>query len=182
MSVFHRVLDRIADWRWTGRKINLRFVAEYRTACFALPIINGILAEDEDGETFRAALTDWRRAERPPLALYHGETSFCRIDGPRQWVKDRSFPLGGLILSPGVTAHLDPFEARELQEHMEWAIEQAIRQWIADHDLHDLSPVPVEFGRRKADRKAKAKIADWVARQERIRPVADDDAEGPDHG
>ena len=23
----------------------------------------------------------------------HGDTSFCRIDGPRQWVKDRSFPL-----------------------------------------------------------------------------------------
>jgi hypothetical protein len=182
MSIFHRVLDRIADWRWTGRKINLRFVAEYRTACFALPIINGILAEDEDGETYRAALTDCRRAERPPLALYHGTSSFCRIDGPRQWVKDRSFPLGGLILSPGVTAHLDPFEARELQEHMEWSVEKAIRQWVADHDLQDLPPVPVEIDRRKADRQAKAKIADWAARQERNRPVADDDAEGPDHG
>ena len=97
-------------------------------------------------------------------------------------MKDRSFPLGGLILSPGVTAHLDPFEARELQEHMEWVIEQAIRQWIADHDLLDRTPVPEAFDRRKADRKAKAKIADWAARRERIRPVADDDAEGPDHG
>ncbi len=182
MSVFHRILDQIADWRWTDRKVNLRFVAEYRTACFALPIINAMLAEDEDGETYRAALTDWRRAERPPLALYQGDTSFYRSDGPRQWVKDRSFPLGGLIQSPGVTAHLDPFEARELQEHMECAIEQAIRQWVADHDLHDLAPVPETFDRRKADRKAKAKIAAWATRGERLRAVPDIGAEGPDHG
>lgn len=181
MSVFHRILDRIADWRWTDRKVNLRFVAEYRTACFALPIINAILAENEDGVTYRAALTDWRRAERPPLALYHGDTSFCRIDGPRQWVRDRSLPLGGLILSPGVTAHLDPFEARELQEHMECAIEQAIRQWVADHDLRDLAPVPAEFDRRRADREAKAMIADWAMQQDRIRAFPDTDAEGPDH-
>lgn len=177
MPSFSRVLDRIADFLWTGRKVSLRFRAEYRTACFALPIINAILAEGDDGDTYRAALFDWRRAERPPVALYHGESSFCRIDGPRQWVEDRAFPLGGLILTPGVTAHLDPFQARKLHDHLKWIIEQAVRQWVADHDLHDHPPVPVEIDRRSADRQAKAMIADWAARQRRNDPVADDDAE-----
>jgi len=181
MSIFRHTLDRLADFLWTGRKVRLGFIAEYRTACYALPVINRILAEDDDGKTYRAALIDWRRAERAAHALYHGESSFCRIDGPRQWVKDHPFPLGGLILSPVVTAHLDPFEAQELHDHMKWAIERAIRQWVADHDLHDLPPAPVEIDRRKADRKAKAMIADWAARQERNDPVANDDAEGPDH-
>ena len=68
MSVFHRVLDRIADWRWTDRKVNLRFVAEYRTACFALPIINAVLAENEDGVTYRAALTAYEARRREATA------------------------------------------------------------------------------------------------------------------
>ena len=180
MSIFHRALDRLADFIWTGRKVTLRFTAEYRTACYALPLIKKLLAEDEDGEAYRVALIDWHRAERPPLALYHGTSGFCRIDGPRQWVEDYSLPLGGLILSPGVTAHLNPFEARELHDHMKWAVEQAIWAWVADHNLDALPPVPVEIDRGKADREAKAMIADWAARQERAHPVADDDEEGQD--
>ena len=82
MSVFHRILDRIADWRWTDRKVNLRFVAEYRTACFALPIINAILAENEDGVTYRAALTDWRRAESCYLRSGYRPPADCDRDCP----------------------------------------------------------------------------------------------------
>ena len=50
MSTFHRALDRLADFIWTGRKVNLRFTAEYRTACYAVPLINKLLAEGEDGD------------------------------------------------------------------------------------------------------------------------------------
>ena len=39
MSIFHRAMDRLADFIWTGRKVNLRFTAEYRTACFVAPLI-----------------------------------------------------------------------------------------------------------------------------------------------
>ena len=180
MPIIDRALDRLADFLWTGRKVTLRFTAEYRTACFALPLIKKLLAEGEDGEAYRIALIDWLRAERPPLALYHGTSSFCRIDGPREWVEDRSFPLGGLILSPGVTAHLDPFEARELHDHMKWTIEQAIWAWVADHNLDALPPVTVEIDRGKADREAKAMIADWAARQGDASLSADDDTEGQD--
>ncbi|BBE34778.1 hypothetical protein [Sphingosinicella microcystinivorans] len=181
MSVFRRVLDRLTGFPWTSRKVTLRVSTDPRAARFALPLIKKLLAEDDDGETYRTALIDWHRAERPPLALYHGTTSFCRIDGPSQWVGDRPFPLGGLILSPGVTAHLDPFEAEALHEHMQGAVERAIRAWLADRSLRAHPAVPVEFDRRKADHTAKAMIAAWAARQERNRRPAADDAKGPRH-
>lgn len=50
MTIFHRAMDRLADFIWTGRKVNLRFTAEYRTACYVVPIINKLLAEGEDGD------------------------------------------------------------------------------------------------------------------------------------
>jgi hypothetical protein len=71
-----------------------------------------------------------------------------------------------LILSPGVTAHLNPFEADALRDHMRQAIEDAIVVWVREHDLYSLPPVPEQFDRRKADRKAKALIAAWAAEQE----------------
>lgn len=161
MSIFHRAMDRLADFIWIGRKVNLRFTAEYRTACFAAPLIAKLLAEDADGKTYRDAIVPWHRAERPPLDIYQGHTSFCRIDGPLQWVGDKPFAMGGLILSPGVTAHLNPFEAEELRDYMQQAIEAAIGAWVRDHDLYTRPPVLVRFDRAKADRKAKAMIATW---------------------
>ena len=51
MSIFHRAMDRLADFLWTGRKVSLRFNAEYRTACYAAPLITKLLAKGEDGAT-----------------------------------------------------------------------------------------------------------------------------------
>ncbi|WP_310530658.1 hypothetical protein [Novosphingobium sp.] len=163
MSIFHRAMDRLADFIWTGRKVNLRFTAEYRTACYTVPLINKLLAEGEDGDTYRTALVPWHEAERPPLAFYQGDTSRCRIDGPWQEAGRDWVPLGGLILSPGVTAHLDPFEAQALHEKVQQAIEAVIRAWVGDHDLTSLPPVPEHFDRCRADRKAKAMIAAWAS-------------------
>ena len=181
MSLFRRAADRLADFLYAGRKVSLHFTTDYDTARYVLPLIKKLIADDEDGETWRIALIDWHRTERPPLALYDGEASFCRIDGPVQWADHHAFPLGGLILSSGVTAHLDPFEAGALHDHMKAAIERAIRSWIAEHGLRDQLRVPVEFDRGEADRKAKTMIADWAARQVGEYPTAETDAEGPDH-
>lgn len=166
MSIFYRAMDRLADFLWTGRKVTLRFTAEYRTACYVVPLIKKMLAEDEDGEAYRTALVDWHRAERPPLAIYQGHTSHCRIDGPWQLAGRHCLPLGGLILSPGVTAHLNPFEAQALHDQMQQAIEDVILAWVREHDLYALPPVPEEFERRRVDRKAKAMIAAWASGEE----------------
>lgn len=163
MSIFTRALDRLADFIWTGRKVTLRFTAEYRTACFALPLIRKLLAEGEDGETYRCSLAHWHLGERPPLHIHRGEVSTLRIDGPLQNAGTSYLPLGGLIESPGVTAHLDPVEADRLDRQVQEAVERTIHDWIIEHGLYDQPRARREIDRRKADRAARAVIARWVA-------------------
>ena len=163
MSVFHRALDRLADFIWTGRKVTLRFTADYRTACFAVPLIKKLLAEGEDGETYRCSVAHWHLNERPSLHIHRGEVSTLRIDGPLQNAGTSYLPLGGLIESPGVTAHLDPVEANRLDRRVQQAVARTIRDWIIEHGLYDQPRARREIDRRKADREARAVIARWVA-------------------
>lgn len=162
MSIFHRVLDRFADMLRTDRKVTYRTVINARIAPYVAPLLDRIVADDEDGDTLRHALLPWKRSQRPTIAVYQGDLSFCRIDGPWQMAGSRSLPLGGLILSPGVTAHLNPFEAQALRKRMEQAIEDTILAWVREHDLYALRRVPEEIDRTVADPAAKAIIAQWV--------------------
>lgn len=159
MSIFHRILDRLADSLYSRRKVRLRFDVDHHIASAVLADIWRLIQDNRDGETYRCAIAHWTHAERPPLAAYQGDSSFCRIDGPLQWEGNVALPLGGLILTPGVTAHLTPFEAEELDKRMQRAIEGVILSWACEHDLYASPPVPVAFDRKTADRKAKAMIA-----------------------
>lgn len=155
--------------------------ADVRTAAYMRPIIEKLLADGEDGDTYRAALGVWRHTERPPLAIYDGDVSRCQIDGPLQLAGDHPLPLGGIIYSPGVTVRLDPFEASDLRDQLRAAIERAILTWLANNGRRDGSSASTAFDRRTADREAKAMIADWAARKEAKRSVAKPVAKAPDH-
>lgn len=174
MSVLRNALARFFFW---GRKPDLHVDADVQTAIYMGPIIEKLLAHGEDGDTYRAAVNLWRYAERPPLAIYHGDGSHCHIDGPLQMAGDFSLPLGGEIFSRGITIALDPFEANDLREHMRAAIERAILAWLADNGRRESPPAKNPSDRQTADREAKAIIADWVARKGKRRHVT----EGPDH-
>jgi len=176
MPVFRKVVDRLSDLLRRDRRITYRTFIDARIAPHVTPLLDRIVVDDKDGETLRCALIPWQRAERPPIALYRGDLSTCRIDGPWQAAGDHWFPLGGLILSSGVTAHLNPFEAHALHKHMEKAIEDAIVAWVRDHDLHALRPVPEEIDRKPADHAAKAMIAAWASGQREADAVRPDEA------
>lgn len=182
MSIWRKAADRLTHFFRSDHKVRLHFTVDRRTARYVVPLIKKLIADGEDGETYRLALAAWQRAERPPLALYDGETSFCRIDGPYQWTGLRAFPLGGLVLSPGVTAHLDPYQASDLHLAMRAAIERAIRAWVADHGLRAWPKTPVEFDRADADRKAKAMIAERGDLMGSECRFVRSNAEGLDHG
>jgi hypothetical protein len=186
MSIFRHSLDRLADFLWTGRTVTIRFSADYRTACFAVPLIKKLLAEDDDGETYRCSIAHWTLNERPPLHIHRGEVSTVRIDGPLQKTGTSYLPLGGLIESPGVTAHLDPVEAHRLDGQVQKAIERTIRDWIIEHGLYDQPRGRREIDRTNADREARAVIARWVAEhfgkeEPAHQPASGSDTEGQDH-
>jgi hypothetical protein len=174
MSIFHRVLDRLADSIYSRQKVRLRFDVHYRIAQSVIADIERLIQDNRDGATYRCTIAHWTHAERPPLAVYQGTSSFCRIDGPLQWTEHYPFPLGGLILSPGVTAHLNPFEAEELDKRMQRAIEDTILAWVREHDLYALRPVPAEIDRQAADRTAKAMIAQWASLQRKAETIPGD--------
>src|SRR3546814_1467720 len=130
MSIFRR--------RSGETKFALRLNA--RMARYVIPLIEKLCRDDCDGDAYRVAVRHWHRAERPVLDLFQGPVSLLRIDGPRNHVGDYLFPLGALIESPGVTAHLAPFEARELESRVRQAIEQENLLWIAETTLPDRLP------------------------------------------
>ncbi|WP_174688476.1 hypothetical protein [Sphingopyxis witflariensis] len=163
MSIFCRALDRLANRLWAGRRVTLRFTADYRVAGFTLPLIERLLLDNDDGETYRCSIAQWTLNERPSLHIYRGELSSLRIDGPLQKAGMSYLPLGGLIEAPGVTAHLNPVEAHRLDERVQKAIEQTILHWIVEQGLYDQPRQHREIDRRKADREARAIIARWVA-------------------
>ncbi|WP_174275019.1 hypothetical protein [Sphingomonas bacterium] len=162
MPVFRKAADRLADLLRNDRRVTYRVSINARFARYVTPLMDRLAADDEDGETLRSALVSWRYSQRPPIAVYQGDVSTCRIDGPWQMTKRRWFPLGGLILSPGVTAHLNPFEAQALHKRMQEAIEDTTLAWVRDHDLRSHRRGPEEIDRIVADPAAKVMIAAWA--------------------
>lgn len=162
MSIFRKAVDRPADLLRRNGKVTYRVSINARIAAHVTPLLDKLVADDEDGDTLRASLIPWQRAERPPIAAYCGDLSFCRIDGPWQVAGEHWLPLGGLILSRGVTALLNPFEAQALHKRMQQTIENAILAWVREHDLYAVPRVPEEVDRTVADPAAKAMIAAWA--------------------
>jgi hypothetical protein len=167
MSIFQQAMSRIADFVCSPRKIRLRYNVHSRIARTVSDDIERLIQDNRDGQTYRCALAHWTHAERPTLERYLGTVSLCRIDGPLQdapadYPQASYLPLGGLIQTPGVTAHLTPFEADALQDRIQEAIEREIVGWTREHRLYDLPPVPAEYNRAPADRAAMALIENWT--------------------
>ena len=168
MPVFRKAVDRLAYLLRGDRRITYRAYIDARVAPYVTPLLDKIVADDEDGDTLRNSLIPWRRAQRPPIAIYRGDVSTCRIDGPWQVADAHWLPLGGLIVTSGVTAHLDPFEAQALHKRMQQAIEDTILAWVREHDLYALRHVPEEIDRKVADPAAKAMILAWAFGQREV--------------
>lgn len=163
MPIIHRAFERIVDLLSADRTVTMRFTVDDRIARFTLPLIRRLIADDDDGETYRCSIAQWTLNERPPLHVHRGEVSSLRIEGPLQNAGTSYLPLGGLIESPGVTAHLDPIETDRLDRQVQEAVERTIRAWIDDHGLYFLPRSRREIDRPKADQEARAVIARWVA-------------------
>jgi hypothetical protein len=147
MLVFRKVMDRLADLLRHDRRITYRAFINARLAPHVTPLLDRIVADNEDGEALRIALIPWQRAERPPITIYRGDISTCRIDGPWQVTGDHCFPLGGLILSTSPT------------------ILNLLREIKAD-EVADASPAP-DAEKRLAD------IMDMVSSDAQLRSKRD---------
>ena len=142
----------------------VRYRPHFRIALAVHPLILKLIEDNADGDTRRASLAEWHRAERPVLSVLRGTTSLLRIDGPRQFIGKEDFAMGALIESPGVTAHLDPIDTLHLEARVRQTIENEILLWIAEHDLQACPPVQPSVDRDAADPEALRRMVDWVRR------------------
>lgn len=187
MSFFRNVMFRLSRPSSSYRTVTLRFRTDARTAQFVAPLIERLISDDCDGETYRCAIAHWHRVDRPPLQRYLGSVSLCRIDGPLQEAPadypDGWFvPLGGLIETPGATAHLTPFEAASIEHRIREAIEREIVDWSREHKLYDIPPIPAQNDRSSADSAAKALIVNWTPDNDQNRPPLRTTEGGTNHG
>jgi len=160
------LLARLTGWP----NITTKYRAHWRVMVHTHPLILKLLEDNADGDTRRASLAEWHRAERPVVDVLRGTTSLFRIDGPRQFLGSETFAMGSLIESrsliesPGVTAHLDPVETLHLEERVRKAIEQEILRWIAEQGLQDRPPAEAHLYRDIADPQAVRRMLNWVGR------------------
>lgn len=187
MSFFRDVILRLSRPTFLYRTVTLRFRTDARTARFVAPLIERLISDDRDGETYRSAIAHWHRAERPTLERYLGSVSLCRIDGPLQdapadYPDGWFVPLGGLIETPDTTAHLTPFEAASIQHRIREAIEREIHDWSREHKLYDIPPIPAQYDRSSADSAAKALIANWTPDYYQSHPPLRTVEGGTNHG
>lgn len=157
MSV-RSLLARLTGWPM----ITTKYRAHWRVMIHTHPLILKLLEDNADGDTRRASLAEWHRAERPVVSVLRGTTSLLRIDGPRQFIGKDDFAMGALIESPGVTAHLDPVETLHLEARVRQAIEREIVRWIAERGLQGRPSVQPHVDRDFADPKAMRRMIDWV--------------------
>ncbi len=156
----HSIARRLFGWPM----ITIKYRAHWRVMIHTHPLILKLIEDNEDGDTRRASLAEWYRAERPVVDMLRGKTSLLRIDGPRRYIGREEFAMGALIESPGVTAHLDPVDTLHLEKRVRGAIENEIVRWIAEHGLQACPPVEPCVNRAIADPEAMQRMTDWMDR------------------
>ena len=158
----HLLIARLRQ-RLTGSSLTSKsYRAPLHILSLAHPYILKLIKDSHEGDTRRASLVEWLRAERPVLDVLHGTHSMLRIDGPRQVVGHETFPFGSLIESPGVTAHLDPIETLHLERRIRETIEREISCWIEQHGLRERPPADLSFNREMDDLIAIARMDSWT--------------------
>lgn len=129
MPVFQTIAARLHARFFPEDAVAFTVRTTPRIARFVKPIIEMLIRDNKIGETYRFAVAFWHRWDVPPLNVYLGTASLCRIDGPSTSDERGCRPAGGLVETPGLTAHLSPDEAHELDSRIKAAIETTIRDW-----------------------------------------------------
>jgi hypothetical protein len=159
MPSLYEIVRRFSGWPI----IKVAYRAHWRAAADAHPLVIKLFEDSPDGESWRTALSEWYRSERPVIDHLKGISSSLRIEGPWHEAGNTRFPMGALIRSPGLTARLNPIETVALDVRVRAAIENEILRWIEERNPRARIGDNVWINRREEDPKAIAQIGKWVA-------------------
>ena len=132
MPVFQTSMARLRAWFSPIDDVTFTVRTSARISKSVIPAVEKLIRDDKNGETYRWAVALWSRWETPPLTLYQGEISLCRIHGPLLGSSNGYRPAGGRIETTGFEANLSSEEAYQLDQRLRQAIEQTIRRWAEE--------------------------------------------------
>lgn len=127
MPVFQNIIASLHARFFPEADVTFTVRTTPRIAHFIMPIVERLI--DDDGERDRCALVLWFRWDEPPLTLYQGTASLCRISRSLITDEETPRPAGGWVETPGLTARLSSEEAQDLDNCLKMVIEKTIRDW-----------------------------------------------------
>lgn len=98
--------------------------------CILRPLLDRLLADDDDGDTFQKTIGPFFTAERPLVLIERGDTTRLYVEGPWYPVCDRSFPLGAQLATEVGWFDLTSIEAAELIGKLREAIDATAFRWL----------------------------------------------------
>ena len=118
-----------------------------------IPLIERLVADDDDGSALRTALRPFFLGERPRIAILKGEEVWFHLEGPQHECGGQVFPLGAQIfIAERGWLSLGPVDAAALHAKLREAIDTAAYRWIIERGLLDhVRPLRAERNRRVDD-------------------------------
>jgi hypothetical protein len=94
------------------------------------PLLDRLLADDDDGTCLQTAIRPYFIGERPLVLIERGETTCLYVEGPWYNVGDRSFPLGAQLQTEIGWLDLTPPQAAELISVIAKSIDAIAFRWL----------------------------------------------------
>lgn len=126
-----------------------------------IPLIERLVADDDDGSALRTAVRPFFFGERPRVTILKGEEVWFHLEGPQYECGGQVLPLGAQIfVADRGWLSLGPVDAAALHAKLRKAIDAAAYRWIIEWGLLDhVRPLRAERNRRVDDRLALRQMA-----------------------
>jgi hypothetical protein len=120
------------------RTIRRSFHVPTAIAAVLIPLVERLLADDADGDSFQTALRPFFLGERPRIAIIRGDDVALNVEGPRYKCGEETYPLGSqMFLDKLGWLNLGPVETEELHACLRAAIDAAAFRWLSEHGKID---------------------------------------------
>jgi hypothetical protein len=149
----------------TSRRVTHRIDFPREIEIILKPLVERLLADDDDGHALQTALRPFFLGTRPCIEILRGAETITYIEGPRYEVAGETFPLGSRVFTEVGWVSLDPIQTSELQQRLRVEIDRTVFRFLAEtRTLERASPYCPQPNRSTDDAQAIASMIAWASR------------------
>lgn len=156
----------------TSRRVTHRIDFPSDIEIILKPLVERLLADNDDGHALQAALRPFFLGTRPCIEILRGADTITYIEGPHQEIAGKTFPLGSRVFTEVGWVSLDPIQTSELQQRLRVEIDHAVFRFLAEaRTLEQATPYCPQPNRATDDAQAIASMIAWANRTARSETV-----------